>query len=728
MDQAVATSRGARACVIAVPGFEALAEGIALYLQDRGLTSRVGWPDTEDDAVVVLLSRDVPAGLDAIAERAVRLVPVRVGDIAEAQIPEALRALNWVPWTPMSVDLALDAIYRACLTDLDTFFEEQSLEARAAGWSNAGRSNADLVRTRKELRQLTLVAERSAQLSPQAQEFVLQSRTATRAATLTAWLRRFVVAGLSLVLAVGVLRVIAIIEQYGERQNLYILASFSSHSLPVAQIPKLAALVYLSAEIGETAPFDGDAQLARMLSQPAPVQAFLGAPNSMVINGTAIGRDGSLLQVSGDGSLWRGAVGQAGLSAAGSVPHPGYFLAADAELEAWAVADRGHITVASSDGQVTLDAGLSNVDALRMQRDGAALVALDEGETEAEVYVVDGGLHRERSLGGVLAMGEVNGRLVLVQAEGGRARVVDALSGSVLSDVSIPAEVDAVTVLADGSVVFVSDQRLWWQTGTTPTSVGLAVTTTVTDLQTTTGTEVLLATVGDGTRLVDVATGTPIASVCQEGFPLSIDISVDAHWATCGYGGSGWIWDLEAARPTGAGLGGSGAVEARQGVIAARLSGGRLEIESDGQTVVYDPATIGSGTDQTDLEPDAFVEGVLTTVALLPEGTSIAYGTDLGEVVVADISPSLDLLVTQTWLDPQRLPVTSLTLNSGQLSVTSESAAWQLRPCTGCRIDLVTLLRTQAERQLPCYLSNFDGVIPPRISEQMGLRVCEGGD
>lgn len=75
-------SEGIQVCVLATTGFDALANGIALFLGDRGLRSRVGQPDGRDAAVVVVLSRELPDGVPNLLELPGRLVPVTVGDLA----------------------------------------------------------------------------------------------------------------------------------------------------------------------------------------------------------------------------------------------------------------------------------------------------------------------------------------------------------------------------------------------------------------------------------------------------------------------------------------------------------------------------------------------------------------------------------------------------------------------------------------------------------------------
>ncbi len=721
-----------RACVVAAPGFEALAHGIELSLRDVGLQSRVGWPDEEDTAIVLLLSRELPEGLSELTELLPgRLVPVKVGNVDEALLPQRLASLNWIPWSPGRSRDAIDAISRACVTDLRSFFEVQSLEARAAGWESSGRGEADLIRTRRELRQLLGAFEGGLELTPSAQEFIRRSSAATRASERRSRYRGIFWTALSIAIVVGVLQSMVTLQGYEERRNLYLVASSGADSLfPVAQVPKFAALVLLSEEAGEPAPFEAEARLARLLSEPSPVQAFVGAPNNVALTATAIGADGRMLQVGGDGLLWRGAVGRADLEQTASVPHPGTLLVADAALETWAVADDTRVTASQAGQTTTLRTKLAGgAESLRMQRDGAALAVLGVGA--AEIFAVGGSVELVRSVSGVLAASEVGGRLVLVIAEDEVVRVVDAMTGERLSEVGAPADVQAATVLADGALVLVAGERLWKQDGEGLTSVGLAVPTSVTQLEATSRGEVLVATVGDGARLIDVDRGVRLAQICREGAVTRMDLSIGSDWVVCNYGATGWIWDTRPFRPTGPGDAGAkvpaDVADVASEDTAVRVVDGVLGIARGDLTTTHDVAMRGKITGDGGVDPAVFVHGELTAVGVLPGGRTVAYGTDLGEVVVADLSPALELLVTQSWVEPNGSPVRSLRLESGRLEVATASARWRLSPCTECRIDRARLLQAQAERQLPCYLTDYDGAFPTRISERLGLTVCPGG-
>ena len=716
-----------RVCIAAAPEFQNLAQGIALFLGDRGLQSRVGQPDVDDAAVVVVLGNEVPTGIREMLDLPGRLVPVAFGEVTPNQLPPQLAALNWIPWNPSRSAQALEAIYRACLTELDMFFKVQSLEARASGWEASGRRSADLVRTKKELRQLLGGSSVFMELSPQARAFVEESAAATWATMKSTWMRRLVWGVLSAIILVGVWQAVKSVQHYRERKMLFLLASAPTDDLgPVAQVPKFAGLVLLSDELGEPVPFDGEARLAKLLSQPAPVEFFAIAPNDMFLTRTAMAADGDMLQLSGDGTVWSGEVGDPQLKQLASVPHLGYFIAADASLATWAVSDGGQITASQSGRQVTLGSELGEgVSGLRMQSDGELLVAWGD-DRSAEVYTLDGGFSRVYSATEVLATGEVSGALVLVKRQDDAILVLDASTGTEIDRIVTPGDVDAATVLGDGTLVVVAGQRLWVQSGEDLVNLGIAVPTAGRQLEATTDQEVLLTTVGDGTRLVDTSRGVVAADVCAEGSALSVDISDGGRWVVCGYGSASWIWDAQSLRPTAAGSTAPGASTAEQDGTSVRLTDGLLEINRDGEAVIHDPAkTKGSVSDRTE-ESDSFVQGSLTAVALSPGGDSIAYGTDAGEVVVADLSESMELLVTHTWTGPAATPVSSLDLAAGQLEVTTASGTWALHPCTGCRIDRATLMAVQQDLQLACYPSSFGGLLPARIQDELGLSVCYG--
>lgn len=714
-----------RVCVVTAPGFEALGQGIALYLGDRGLRSRVGAPTADDDAVVVVLARELPDGVPNLLDLPGRLVPVTVGGVAGEQVPGRLAELNWIPWTPERKDAALAAIHDACVTELDSFFEAQSLEARAAGWEVAGRSDADLVRTKRELRQLTGGLGEHVALSPRARDFVDRSRRATRASTIKAWAQRILWTGLAVAVALGVWQSVTTVQRYQERRSLYLLASDveGTAGATTVQIQKLAGLVLLSDEIGEPVPLGAEEQLATFLSTPGPVQYFAVAPNDMFLNDMAIDSSGNLLVASGDGTLWRGRIGDALLTPDTSLPHQSFRFAADDTLSRWAASDGAQITVGGAGQPVTLSSGLAaGVAGLRMQGDGSTLVAEGDGDGSVEVYDLGAAPALVRSSSDVVGVSEAGGKLVLLTVDDGAVRSVDARTGDRLGEVSAPGDVTMATVLSDGRIVFVSGGRLWAQDGTTARNVGAAVPGVI-EIQATGSDEVMVVTVGEGVRLFNVADGAPVAQVCRESSAVRRALTGGSRWMVCNYGASTWVWDLNTVRPTARGGDGASSAEETRGDTTARIANGALEISRSGRTVRLDPA--GVDADRAgELEVGLLVSGSLTTVALLPDGSSLAYGTDQGEVVVADLSEGLEPLLSQEWTDLTGLPVTSLALSPDRLDIVTSAASWSVPSCAGCRTDRGRLMAAVAARRLPCYGSSFDRVMPARISAQLDLRVC----
>lgn len=116
-------------------------------------------------AVVVLLS---PHGLgDAVwrssveALRAERLVPVRVGAVADEDVPQFLRDLNWVFYRPDDPNFVAQ-LFTGINTDASRFRDSRDTRALAERWESAGRSPDYLLERRREVNQRISIAAASA--------------------------------------------------------------------------------------------------------------------------------------------------------------------------------------------------------------------------------------------------------------------------------------------------------------------------------------------------------------------------------------------------------------------------------------------------------------------------------------------------------------------------------------------------------------------------------------
>jgi len=106
-------------------------------------------------AVVVLLSAhglEDPAWLRSVEGlRAERLVPVRVGDLADQDVPQFLRDLNWVFYRPDDPGF-LAQLFSGVNTDASRFRDSRDTRALAERWESAGRSPDFLLESRREIK------------------------------------------------------------------------------------------------------------------------------------------------------------------------------------------------------------------------------------------------------------------------------------------------------------------------------------------------------------------------------------------------------------------------------------------------------------------------------------------------------------------------------------------------------------------------------------------------
>ncbi|WP_344676946.1 hypothetical protein [Tessaracoccus defluvii] len=704
-----------------------LAQGIALFLADQGLDARVGVADTDDGAIVVLLASQLPAGLQALLDLPGRLVPVAVGPVDPAAVPGQLAELNWVPWAPQRAEDSLQAIFGACVTELGAFHALQSLEAKVRGWEASGRNPADLVDTRAGWRALMKAVASVPTVSPETLAFLNRSRTATHAATLRSVLRGLVWITLLAVAIPAVMGVRQTVVAYQERQGLLQLATGSSDGfLPSIQIPKFAALVKMSDDAGEPVPLNADAQLALLLSSPGPSRSLTTTAQGMLINSTAVAPDGQLMALSGDGKLWRGQLRTTETELIATLPHPGYLLATDQAHQTWAAADDVRLTVGRDDAITTTSSRLgSGISGLVMDSRGTTLLV--RGDDETEVYSLAASPRLLGRHDDVVGYGEVEGRLILLKRSGSGVIVIAAATGEELRTVSVVSEVDAATITDNGSVVTVIDGRLWIERGGSMTRSGIAVPTRVTDLQAVSDNEVLVTTIGGGTRLIDTATDLPGMATCTSGLAFSLEVSHDGAWVVCRNSGQTWIWDLSPARPMGPGIAAQGLREASGGVTWAGIMDGRLALARHGAHLRLNVAGRRPAEAAVeDLEPQLLIGGTLTALALSPDGSSVAYASDDGSVVVADVSPDLGLKVVAVWRAPDAVPVNGLEFTGDALLVRTTSATWSLNPCAGCRLDRGVLWEALSRKQEPCYEATLADIVPSRALDALGIRLCEG--
>jgi len=105
--------------------------------------------------VVVLLSAhglEDPAWLRSVEGlRAERLVPVRVGDLADQDVPQFLRDLNWVFYRPDDPGF-LAQLFSGVNTDASRFRDSRDTRALAERWESAGRSPDFLLESRREIK------------------------------------------------------------------------------------------------------------------------------------------------------------------------------------------------------------------------------------------------------------------------------------------------------------------------------------------------------------------------------------------------------------------------------------------------------------------------------------------------------------------------------------------------------------------------------------------------
>ncbi len=720
---------GQNVCVLAAPALNDLAQEIVADLNASGLVARVGSPSERDVAVVLLLARELPEGINDLDGLTARLVPVKIGLPPVEALPATVAELNWIVWDSRRPQVAIEKIVAACQTNTAVFHATQSLEARVQGWVAGGRRPGDVIADRRGIQELRALESQGATFLPATRDFVAASEVAYAAVRRRARLRSVAWVVLGLVLLTSVAQTWRSVQSYRERSLLLLLASSpQAEDLgSYVQVPKFAGLVMLSDEAGEPAPLDSEARLAQLLSSPGPIQVMSVIGDGWIVNGVQFTDDGDMLLAASDGTIWRGHVGELEMRQVDQALFPNFKLAADAQLGSWITGYYETLTLSGPDGRATLSSGLEDgPDQLIMQADGGYAIAI--GEEATELYSFRGEPALDSVLPAALGVGEVNGRLTLVAQDQEQLSMIDAATGDELRRFNRPAtegKAAAATVMPDGEIVVSAGGRLWVSNQDDElTVIGVPSGHSIQDLRAVGDQLVLLTTVEDGTQLIDLNLGVAIATLCnQHSAPREIDTSHDGRWLACRNAGTSHIWDLDDFRPaTGITVTDNSGI-ADSGDTHAHIEDGALVVGRQQTSKTHDLMPGSETTPET--EPKALVPRALTAVALSSDGHSIAYGSSIGALVVADLSSDLDLLVTATWQSPNGAPITAIKFQEDGVKLTTTDAVWQVQACLRCRLTRDALWANQQAQILPCYNPGMADLLPPRLLRRLGLTNCE---
>lgn len=712
-----------RCCIVGDASTQPVIDDIVIGLGKLGFAVRTGEPQPHDGAVVVVLSNAWLAEADTLADLVgPRLVPVTCGPVDDELVPPDLAILNWIPWNPAERGRTLQSIANAAATDLNSFRALQSLQARADGWASSGKRAKDVVTTKSALRALEaeLAAAGRSKLSPHVEEFVLASRGATRAETRRRWVRTLAWLVVGCLLVAASVNVWQRVQAVRQRSGMDLVANSAIEiPNPGLQLPKYAALIQLDLDQGISPPTPLIHVTLEALAARSQVRMFGSSPDKMFFNAASVAADGTLLLGDGGGSLWtlRPGAAEPSLVARQVLSHV-YALATGSGQSVWAVADDATVAVHLTSGDRRIAA--PGARRLVLAPDDATLIVMRDEVTEVyDLTVNPARLVRSVPASQMLAAAPVAGRVELLARHSGTIQLIDALTGREAR--SWPDIVPALGTAAIGPrgqvVASGKDHRLWLaaEAGWTPT--GIAVADLMASLAVTASGQLVYTISGGLTRVVDLATLTARGQICTEAVAQGVTISPDGDWAVCDYGAVNSLWRIGDLLPVGAGISQATREAAAGGVSAAVDSSGVQIVAADGSRHTL-AASASSGAVVS-------LAGRPTAVGLSPGGAGLGIGSDTGDLVTLDLSPSGVTSGGIHWQSPDGSAVQAVSLTSTSARVTTTTGQWVVRACVGCSTNPDLLLASARQAFQPCYTAELTGMIGKSLSRRLGVVACK---
>lgn len=698
---------------------------IGTHLLDFGIICRVGEAFVPDAPTIVLLSAH------GLLERGAnwpshdgRLIPVVIGKVDDAQVPEYIRSMNWIFWRPEDPVAGIQSIARACRISVarTQFFD--SFLARVGGWVLGGRSVSDLMTSQKEIQSVEREALQSSDWDvPQsASEFLSASReqvkrrTGKRIRRIALWL-----AFLGIMIP-GLVNLGDRVQYLHERLKLDAVAiNVSAETMgPDAQALKLLALTELIRENGGTPSTQVIDGLVDLWSVPWSSETYAVSEDMKFFNAMTFLKDGTQFWVDGGGTLWRvNPNSREMLRFASGLPRVAGNIVASQDGRTWAVANEDTISLngTASPSLISIP-GLSS---LVMQPDGFFMAGISQNGISAWDLTAEQPKQKQIAISGTpLKLAVLNGKLVALVRESTFLRIVDIFSGqTVRSMPDVAAASPAVAIGPEGIVVVEGvDRQLWTNSVDEWTRVPISVPDVTVSIEITPQQQLLVTGNGESTRVVDLRTGLERGTICREGQALGVAISPDGAMATCRYGAMMSLWNLKDQLPVGLGTDDKGSKSATSGDTRASITDQELTVSRAG--IASDYKFTPGGTTSSRL----MVLGSLSSVAIMDSSDTLAYGSTGGDLVVAEMEANGGLRLTTRWKSPDGSGITGIRWENGRLYASTSTATWVIRTCLHCTSSAPALQDAIMSRLHSCYEPDISNLIPDRILAKLKIAKC----
>lgn len=738
MTKPIATSvDSARVSVVGHQDDEDVCLPLGAALQRAGARVHLGDWSPGDVAIVVVLSPALLASGIPLPDPELmpdtRLVPVTIGGINDDDVPEALRELNWIQWSPTHRDAVAQQVVSACHTDLADYRASQALLARATGWQLAGQRAGDLITNRKQFRSAAAAVEKDAgtAASHLVQAYLQASSAATRQQTWRAITATAVRVGLVAALAFFGWIVVRDARYVAERSGLELVASADETSLiPHGEAVQLAALIALRVEHGDPVPAHVTQRLTHYLSEPWPHARFSLSPNRMFVNDIAIAEDGSVVYLDGGGAVWRSSVTNAsGTKVNQLMDSPAYKFAASEDWSVFAASDGNRVVTDTPRGVQTVQLPQhEEIQQLLLNDTGSRLLVVLSDSARlldlTQPTLTEGAL-----VANALAVNWVGSTpTALIRDKG--LRLVDVETGVVKASFPDPiGQFDDAALSTEGTfVVHGDDGYLHASRGGALERTAVILRQPLASLAITPRDEVLYTGFGaNATKVHDLIRDLPLADVCRESSAQDIRLSPDGTWVVCRYGAEQYVWNLDDVRPTALEREAVPAEQAVDGELRASIDDDGVLTLAQGEQEMRWDVTAARATASTLPAARSTLSGRPTALALAGPTRTLAVASSTGEVLVVELHQRGEFVAVARWASPDGSAVRGIALQADRALVTTTTGSWSFPVCTGCSTQgPERLLEEVHKRRLNCY-HQMEPIVPRRIVERLGLERCVAG-
>jgi hypothetical protein len=670
------------------------------------------------DGVVVFLSAAglaQPEWLDR-ATTAIRLVPVRVGQIHAGVVPERLRELNWIDWQPDNVRATFGYVLAGLLSDPARRDLSRQLSHEAEAWERSGRHGALLITDYRRARRMAdvlrdLDADRLAVPSPAMRQFVARSVKVSRPRYRRRRMRLILgVAGTIFALATVAVTLPAIRLSADNNHEAIVTTGdpYMLENLPEWSAANAAALLadgtpaeQVLAEITLLRALNSPWEIDTLQWRLAPRSSAPFQHGTRVIVSVAAGL--AVLNVTTQQMLWFAAV-----------PGGPYYLSVDPEGEtALGLSESGAVVIdltRHSWRHVALGTRFADG---KLGSDNIAVVRLD-GAHLAELNTATGvvrGLGAYPSIISVAAKTPYGRPAALVRDRSGRVELIELPSRAVIASMPGNASSEIGTISPDGrhAVIEGGDGQFWaFGVGEPATPTGIAVPRVLSGVAWSTRDRLVVYSEDQRGQVYYLPRAEPIGVICRQDtrlYEVVPDYSSDVV-ACEGYGGTAF-WRLPSG-PLAHRVAGESTSRTKMAAdVTVASSGPRIQIHGPGlRTNWFQPL----GSD-------------ISAVDVADNGTRVVVGDTIGEVAVLDLRPGYATTVV-AWVAPDHSPITAVGWNSGPIATTASGQTWRIADCADCA-TVGGLIRAYRARVTGCFTARQLRNIGSGMWAVLGMRECD---